>query len=181
MADVLLHAGALGATALSICCLAASRPRVRMQELVLAVAMLLAMTDVVLGLSLVAPVWWAAVILATAMLSTAGLRDRGSSRAVRSARAMDALGAILMATLLLLMAGPGAAGDDAHAGHGVSSTALACAVVGASAVFAAASVHMAVTMRMPRAAASFPVYVLRRAAPLAMGASVLLMAAVAVV
>lgn len=177
----LLHAGALAASVVGTCCVAASGPRTRVWEFVLAVVMLAAMTDVVLGLGLLAPVWWAAVILLTSMLSIIGPHGRRTAPpSVRRAHAMDALGGILMAALLVLMSG-GAVSAGEHAGHGVSSTTIAGAVVAASVLFAGASVHMAVTMRMPRPAAPVRLRVLRRTVPLSMGVSVLLMAALVVV
>ncbi|MCC2032496.1 hypothetical protein [Microbacterium allomyrinae] len=176
----LLHTGALAATALSTCCAAAAGPRARVRELALALIMLAAMADVVGGWGLLAPVWWAALLVVVAMGSAVSRARRAVSSADRSARAMDALGAILMAALLLLMSG-GTVSTGAHAGHGVSSSALVWTVVAASVLFAAASVHMGVKTRMPQPPSPARARVLRRIAPLAMGASVLLMAAVVVV
>ncbi|MDF2579149.1 MAG: hypothetical protein K0S49_728 [Microbacterium sp.] len=176
----LLHAGALATTVLSTCCAAAAGPRARARELALALIMLVAMADVVVGWGLLAPVWWAALLVIVAMASAISRARRAASSVARSARAMDALGGILMAALLLVMSS-GTVSTGEHAAHGVSPSALVWAVVAASVLFAAASVHMGVTMRMPHPVAPVRVRVVRRIAPLAMGASVLLMAAVVVV
>lgn len=175
----LLHAGAWAATAVSTCCAAASGRRLRVREMVLALAMLVAMSDVVLGWNLLAPLEWAGVLLALALVSVAvAPGTRSGSSADRSASAMDALGAVLMAGLFVLMSGDPAAATGAHGSHGLSASPLIGLALAAGGLFAAASVHMAVSMRMPRPAPPARVRVLRRAAPLAMGASVVLMAAV---
>lgn len=175
----LLHAGAWAATAVSTCCVAASGRRLRVRESVLALAMLLAMSDVVLGWGLILPVGWAATLLAVALASViASPGARSKSSPDRSTRAMDALGAVLMAGLLVLMSGDAHASAGGHGSHGASGVALTWAALAASGLFATASVHMAVTMRMPQPAVPARVRVLRRTAPLAMGASVVLMAAV---
>jgi hypothetical protein len=178
----LLHAGAWAATAVSTCCVAASGRRLRARELVLALAMLLAMSDVVLGWNLLAPLGWAGVLLVLALVSVAvAPGTRSGSSADRSASAMDALGAVLMAGLLVLMSGdPGASAGShgAHGPHGLWTSPITGLALAAGGLFAVASVHMAVSMRMPQPAPPARVRVLRRAAPLAMGASVVLMAAV---
>jgi hypothetical protein len=176
----LLHAGAWAATAVSTCCLAASGRRLRVRESVLAMVMLLAMSDVVFGGGVLAPVGWAALLLVVALVSvTAAPGRRAGAQEDRSGRAMDALGAILMAGLLVLMAGDASAAGGGHGSHGTSAgSGLVWTAVVASGLFAAASVHMAVRMRMPHPATPVRVQLLRRAAPLAMAASVVLMAAV---
>lgn len=180
----LLHVGAFAATAVSTCCVAASGRRLPVRELALAVLMLVAMADVVLGWGLVAAVWWAAALVVSSMLAVVVPGGRPLASAVRLTRAMDGVGGILMAALLLLMsgAGAGAVGEHAaHSAHDGSSSALIWAVVAASVVFAAASIRMGLTMRMPSPHATPRSRVLRRVAPLAMGLSVLLMAAVVLV
>ena len=173
----LLHAGAWVATAVSTCCVAASGRRLRVRESVLALTMLLAMSDMALGWPLLSPLGWAGVLLGMALacvIAVPGTRSRPSGD--RSAPAMDALGAVLMAGLLLLMSGDAHAPASGHGAHATSGAALIWAALAAGGLFAAASVHMAMKMRMPNPATA-RVRVLRRAAPLAMGASVLLMAA----
>lgn len=179
MAD-LLHAGAWAAAAVSTCCVAASGRRLRVQESVLALAMLLAMSDVVLGWGLLVPVGWAAVLLVVAVMSViVAPGARSASPAHRTARAMDALGAVLMAGLFVLMSGDPHVSAGGHGSHGLSGSALTWMALVGSGLFAAASVHMAVMMRMPNPEMPARVQVLHRVAPLAMGASVVLMAAVA--
>lgn len=173
----LLHAGAWAATAVSTCCVAASGRRAGVRDFALALTMLVAMSDVVLGWGLLLPVGWAGVLLAVALASVIA-RRRATPTADRSGPAMDALGAILMAALLAMMSGDPGASTGVHASHGLSSSSLTWAVLAGSGLFAAASVHMAVRMRMPGPAVPVRSRVLRRAAPLAMGVSVVLMAAV---
>ena len=106
--------------------------------------MLVAMVDVVLGWGLLASVWLGGSAL---LLDARGLRVawRATGRPCRSmTRAMDGVGGILMAALLVLMSGDGAAssgGHGVHGAHGGSSSALIWAVVAASVLFAAASVR----------------------------------------
>lgn len=177
---VLLHAGALAVMVIGTCCVAASGRRLRVREALLALIMLAAMTDVVLAASVLAPVWWAGVLLLAALLSVVAAPGSRARPADRRARAMDALGAVLMAGLFAIMSGDtGAAAADGHHGHGGSSSALLWGFVAASALFAAASAHMGVAMRMPHV--SVAARAMRRAAPISMGVSVLLMAAVVVV
>lgn len=172
----LLHAGAWIATAVSTCCVAASGRRLRVRESILALTMLLAMSDVVLGWGLLPSVGWAGVLLVAALACAIAVPGtRSGPSADRSARAMDALGAVLMAGLLTLMSGDVHASAPGHGAHAASASVLIWAALAASGLFTAASVHMAVRMRMPSRVAA-RVLLLRRAAPLAMGASVVLMA-----
>ncbi|GAA1682334.1 hypothetical protein [Microbacterium lacus] len=178
MAEV-LHAGAWIATAVSTCCVAGSGRRLRVRESVLALGMLLAMSDVVLGWGLLPTVGWAGVLLVAALAcATAVPGTRSGCPEDRSGPAMDAMGAVLMAGLLLLMSGDVHASGGGHGSHAASGEAMAWLAFAAGVAFASASAHMSLTMRVPtgipaRACA------LRRTAPLAMGASVVLMAAVA--
>jgi hypothetical protein len=175
----LLHAGAWAATAVSTGCVAASGRTLRVRECLLALAMLFAMSDMALGWGLLPPVGWAAALLIVAVISViAAPGARPTSSADRSTRAMDALGAVLMAGLLALMSGDAHASGGGHGAHEASGAALTLAALAACGLFAAASVLMALTMRMPHPAVSVRVRVLRRTAPLAMGASVVLMTAV---
>lgn len=172
----LLHAGAWVATAVSTCCFAASGRRLRVRESVLALTMLLAMSDVVLGWGLFPSVGWAGVLLVVALACVVVVPGaRSGSSADRAVPAMDALGAVLMAGLLMLMSGDVYASATGHGGHGMSGSALIWAALAASGLFAAASVHMAVRMPMPSSAPAHA-RVLRRVAPVAMGSSVVLMA-----
>lgn len=172
----LLHTGAWIATAVSTCCVAGSGRRLRVRESILALTMLMAMSDVVLGWGLLPSVGWAGVLLLAALACVIAVPGtRSADSADRSAPAMDALGAVLMAGLLLLMSGDVHASAPGHGAHAASGTALIWAALAVSGLFTAASVHMAVRMRMPSRVAT-RARVLRRAAPLAMGASVVLMA-----
>jgi hypothetical protein len=183
----ILHAGALIATALSTCCVAASR-RPRVRDLALALLMLAAMVDLVAGAHLVAPIWWAAALLIVSLGVVVGPRVRAGDGALRSARAMDALGGVLMAALLVLMSPGGEAAASgapsasaavtAHAAHGGSGPVALLVVLGALA-FGAAAIVMGAAMRMP--APGVWRHRVRRAAPISMGLSVALMAAVVVV
>jgi hypothetical protein len=172
----LLHAGAWIATAVGTCCVAGSGRRLRVRESVLALTMLLAMSDAMLGWGLLPSVGWAGVLLLAALACVIAVPGtRSGPSADRSAPAMDALGAVLMAGLLMLMSGDVHASAPGHGAHAASGSALTGAALAASGLFTTASVHMAVRMPMPSRAAA-RVRVLRRAAPLAMGASVVLMA-----
>ncbi len=184
----ILHAGALVATALSTCCVAASR-RPRVRDLALAVVMLAAMVDIVVGTHLLAPIWWAAALLAVSLGVVAGPRLPAGDGSLRSARAMDALGGVLMAALLVLMSAPAgetaargapsaSAAFTAHATHG-GATPVALLVVTAALAFGLVAVGMGAAMRMP--ARGRWRHRLRRTAPISMGLSVALMAAVFVV
>lgn len=184
----ILHAGALVATALSTCCVAASR-RPRVRDLALAVVMLAAMVDIVVGTHLLAPIWWAAALLAVSLGVVAGPRLPAGDGSLRSARAMDALGGVLMAALLVLMSAPAgetaargapsaSAAVTAHATHG-GATPVALLVVTAALAFGLVAVGMGAAMRMP--ARGRWRHRLRRTAPISMGLSVALMAAVFVV
>lgn len=180
----ILHAGALAATALSTCCAAAS-PRPRVRDLALALVMLAAMVDIVAGFGLLAPIWWAAALLAVSLVVVIDPRIRAGDDAGRPARAMDALGGVLMAALLVMMSpardlspAVASAALDAHAAHG-GATPVALLVVAAALTFGLVAVFMGASMRMP--APNRWRHRLRRAAPISMGLSVALMAVVVAV
>lgn len=137
----ILHAWALAPAAIGTCCLAADRRRVRAPELAASLLMLLAMLDSALE-RIIAPVFWAALLLLGAMGLAASGRLRG--RATRPAAGMtlhSAIGMVAMAGLLLAMGHAGAETSAAsvHA-HGVSGTTLTVALLAASLVYALGSV-----------------------------------------
>ncbi|WP_119696312.1 hypothetical protein [Microbacterium halotolerans] len=176
----LLHAGALALTGLGACCTAIGRPRPRVWELVLGVLSFLAMGDIVIWQS-VAPVWWCTALIAGSLLSVVAAPGRRSLAGdERGARAMDALGGVVMGMLVLLMTDTSGQAPGAHSGHGVSAGALTTVVAGAAIAYAAACVLMAfrTSQRMPTAGRQATTVRLRRIAPLAMVASMLLMVAV---
>ncbi len=156
-----LHAGALGASAVGACCLALDSRRPRVREALLALVMLAAMVDLAAGLRLIPVVVWSA---ATLVLSLAlAVRRRASAEPPERLRARvhASLGGVLMAALMLAMGG-------LHGGSGHHS--------GSPAVFASVLVVAAVTY----AVASVPwhgrVSIVGRIQYACMGASVLLLA-----
>lgn len=192
MAEI-LHAGALAATVLSTCCIAAGR-RPRVRDLLLAVAMLAAMVDVVVGAGIVSPLWWALLLLVLSLWVIAVPRGRaGLTGAVRATRAMDALGGVMMAALLMLMSA-GRTGAEpttapvAHAGHGAGAGTVVVLVVLAALVFGVTAVGMGVATRPHGSTAPRPGArsrtsgreLVARTASISMGGSVALMALVAV-
>lgn len=173
-----LHAGALALTGVGTCCSAIARPRA--WELALGILALLAMGDIVVWQS-VAPVWWCTALVAASLLSVmAAPRRRSLASDERGARAMDALGGVVMGVLMLLMTDTGVRTSGAHSGHGVSAGLLTACVAVVTLVYAAACVRMAFR-KAPcgrRAAPQAVALPLHRIAPVAMAASMLLMAAV---
>ncbi|WP_336631089.1 MULTISPECIES: hypothetical protein [unclassified Microbacterium] len=121
---VTFHLMALAPAAIGLCCLAADRRRARIGELAASVLMMLAMVDAAVG-RVVPVVWWVVVLLAGAMaLAAAHGRPRsgpraGSAGAGGTTMAVHAAGGmIVMAVLLLAMAGGIVSGADAGAGGG---------------------------------------------------------------
>lgn len=168
MGDV-LHVGALVTTVAGACCVAADRPAARVRELVIAALMLLAMGDMVIGGGRVPAVFWSAVLLLAALVVVAPGRARG--RDDRRMRAFDALGAVLMAALLLAAHVPASAGSSHHGAGAIPLVLLTLAgvvayAVGGAALFVTAHRDRPLVTRLP---------------PLAMGASAVLMAAPLVV
>jgi len=164
-----LHAGALVATAAGACCVAADRPAARVRELFISALMLLAMGDMVIGGGRVPAVFWAAALLAAALVAVAPGRSRRSLD--RRMRAFDALGAVLMAALLLAAHVPASAGSSHHGSGAMPLVALT--VVGVV-LYAIGGVVLFVTAHHDRP-------LVTRLPPLAMGTSALLMAAPLVV
>lgn len=160
-----LHVGALVATAAGACCVAADRPAARVRELFIAVLMLLAMGDMVLGGARVPAVFWAAALLAAALVAVAPGRARGGEN--RRMRAFDALGAVLMAALLLAAHVPASPGSSHHGAGAMPLVALTLVGV---ALYAIGGVVLFVTAHRDRP-------LITRLPPLAMGASAVLMAA----
>lgn len=164
-ADVVsLHLLSLVPAAFGLCCLAADRRRARALEFVAAVIMMAAMADTAFG-RLVPPVWWSAVLLATALI-LAVLRGRARSpRAMplpgggaqgpgsltgSAAAAMMGVhtgsGLIVMATLLLAMVGNGAAVAGGHH-HGSSIAGLPAVGVTLTFAYVIGSVVVAIRAR----------------------------------
>lgn len=159
-----LHAGALVATAAGACCVAADRPASRVRELLIAALMLLAMGDMVVGGGRVPAVFWAAALLLATLVAVApGRARRGADRRMR---AFDALGAVLMAALLLAAHVPASTGSSHH-GAGAQPLVL-LALVGAGA-YAVGGVVLFATAHRDRP-------LVTRLPPLGMGASAVLMA-----
>lgn len=169
----LLHAWAIAPAALGACCLAADRGRVRWPDAVAAALMLAAMVDAVLT-RVVAPVYWAAAMLAFAMaLAAAGSprRRRASPAGPRAGMVVHtALGLVAMAALQLGMA-HGAPADavagtvSAHAHGGAGAPLLQTAMIVGAIAYAVLSAGL--LTRSHRA--------LDRVQLVCMGASVLLM------
>ncbi|MBW9095457.1 hypothetical protein JNB62_17380 [Microbacterium jejuense] len=137
----LLHAWAIAPAALGACCLAADRGRARWPDAVATLLMLAAMVDSVLT-RVVAPVYWAAAMLVTAMAVAAASsprRRRVPPAGLRNGMVVHtALGLVAMAALQLGMAhgAPAAAVPSpaaAHA-HGGSGTPLLEAALIAGAI-----------------------------------------------
>jgi len=123
----LLHAWAIAPAAIGACCLAADRGRARWPDAVASALMLAAMLDAVLT-RFVAPVYWAALLIGTAMAMAAATSPRrrsASSPRPRSGMSVHTtLGLVAMAALQVglthgaadPLAGPAAA--HAHGGSG---------------------------------------------------------------
>lgn len=135
-----LHLLALGPAALSLCCLAADRRARRAGDVVASVVMIVAMADAAVT-GLIPVVCWAVVLLAAAMALAARARarraDAGGALPVHAATGM-----IVMAALMLAMAGDGGAlVAPPHSHHAPPAPALVAAIsaaayVGASVVLA---------------------------------------------
>lgn len=164
-----LHVGALVATAAGACCVAADRPAARVRELLIAALMLLAMGDMIVGGGRVPTVFWAAALLFAALVAVAPGRVRREGD--RRMRAFDALGAVLMASLLLAAHVPASSGSS-H--HGAGAMPLVILTLVGVAAYAVGGVALFVTAHRDRP-------LVTRLPPLAMGASAVLMAAPLVV
>lgn len=165
MAD-LLHLWALAPATLGACCVAADRGRARAPELAASVLMVLAMADAATGAGLIAPVFWAVLLIAAAMTLAAlrGRRRSGASHPVPLMAVMTTLGLVVMAALTVAMGVHATGHTDGHA-HGVGAAGLALGVGAVTAGYVGASGVLAVR-GMPR---------LDRLQYAAMGASTLLM------
>jgi len=173
----LLHAWAIAPAAIGACCAAADRGRARWSDAASSALMLVAMLDAALT-RLVAPVYWAALLLLAAMALAAWQRPRrrpGTPARPAAPGRMTAhtgLGLVAMAALQLGMAhSPAAAGatiaESAHLHGGAGAgTPLTFLLLGGALAYVALSTALAV--RAHRA--------LDRAQLLCMGGSVLLMA-----
>lgn len=132
----LLHAGSLVATGVGACCVALDGPRPRVRELALSVVMVLAMLDVVLAVGAVPVIAWSALTLVLAMALAVRRRRSPEGALVSRMRVFSGVGAVLMATLMLVMAA-GPAADSGHH-HGLSSGAVTAGLLVASGAYALA-------------------------------------------
>ena len=159
----ILHVWAVAPAAVGACCLAADRARVRPPEVVASVVMLLAMVDAAV-FGVIAPVYWTAMLLVTALALAVWRRPR-QRRTARVPALMTlhtTLGLVVMAALQL-----GMGGHTASHAHGPAlAPVLLAAVVGYVGLSTAAG------RRMPAR--------LDRAQIAAMVASVVLMAVASV-
>lgn len=168
----LLHAWAIAPAAIGACCQAADRGRARWPDAAASVLMLSAMLDAAVT-RVVAPVYWAALLIACAMALAAWQRPRrqGTSRPRSRAEAAmtvhTGLGLVAMAALQLGMAHEpvSAASASAHA-HGSGGALLTALLLGGALAYAALSALLLVRAHR----------MLDRAQLICMGASVLLMA-----
>ncbi|WP_345802364.1 hypothetical protein AAIB33_04510 [Microbacterium sp. AZCO] len=144
----LLHAWALAPAAIGTCCLAADRRRVRAPELAASLLMLVAMTDAAFS-GVVAPVYWAILLLVTAMALAAlrGTRRRTAPHADTAMTVHSGAGLVVMAALLVGMAAGHSAGSATGHAHGASASALVAFLVAGVAAYAAASVAAAAHSR----------------------------------
>lgn len=169
----LLHAWAIAPAAIGACCVAADRGRARWPDSVASALMLIAMLDAALT-GLVAPVYWAAVLLGAAMALAAWQRPRrspgGSEASTPGPMTVHTgLGLVAMAALQVGMVPQPAAttAATAHAhGGAVGGSLLAVLLLGGAVAYAALSALL--VLRAHRR--------LDRAQLICMGVSVLLMA-----
>lgn len=185
-----LHTIAWGIGIIAALCAAVPGPRGgRLQGLALSGLMVLAMADVMF-IGMLSATLWAAVLVAAAMVASMGVR-RARPRAVRVMRAVDAVGVVLMAGLLLTMSGTGTAtsvlrdvGHHAHAALSPDASLFACLLAIACTAHLVVCARLARGMRHPQACAGAPVRSSQRrwnarataAAPVAMSASTVVMA-----
>jgi hypothetical protein len=168
----LLHAWAIAPAAIGACCLAADRGRARWPDAAASVLMLVAMLDAALT-RLVAPVYWAALLIASAMALAAWQRPRGRNASAAQPRpgtgmaVHTGLGLIAMAALQLGMGhDPLAAASAGAHGHEGGGALLLAVLLGGALAYAAFSALLLVRAHRP----------LDRAQLACMGVSVLLMA-----
>lgn len=170
----LLHAWAIAPAAIGACCLAADRGRARWADAAASALMLISMLDAAVA-RLVAPVYWAALLLLTAMALAVWQRPR--RRAAAGPRTTTAgmsvhagLGLVAMAALQLTMVHGGSATTissphGVHGGEGATGLPIALLFGGALAYAALSAFLMRHAHRT-----------LDRAQLACMGASVMLMA-----
>lgn len=124
----LLHAGSLAATAAGACCVAVERRGPRIRSFLLAAVMTLAMLDVVVGTRALPVVAWSALTVVLAMVLAVRRRAAAEAIDVSRMRVLSALGAVLMAVLMLSMSM-----RSFEAGHhGVDSGTIVGALIVAS-------------------------------------------------
>lgn len=170
----LLHLSALLPAAFGVCCTVGGRRRGRVLvgfEGFAALVMLVAMTDVALGLGLLAPILWVVALVMLALVGAHGPRSRQSlvpepveGRSAGGSTPLappvveprrnphrtlhTSLGLIVMAGLVALMSAGHAASVSGHHGGGGL---LPLLVLGGSAIYVGYSAWRAVTLfRMPR-------------------------------
>ncbi|WP_396667342.1 hypothetical protein [Microbacterium sp. R86528] len=123
----IFHVGALVPAAIGTCCIAADRRWVRAPELLASLIMLTAMLDVMFW-SVIAPVFWSAVLIAFALLMVAvrGLAcgARNGPRSARMMGAHSALGMVVMAVIVMAMAPAGSPVELSAGVHQHASTAV---------------------------------------------------------
>jgi hypothetical protein len=132
----LLHAGSLAATAAGACCVAVDRRGPRIRSIALSVVMTAAMLDVVLGIGVLPVVAWGALTVGFAMALAVRRRTVAEAPDVSQMRVLSALGAVLMAVLMLTMS----MGSFEAGHHGTGSGAIAAWLVIAGLGYAAWSV-----------------------------------------
>lgn len=152
----LLHAWAVAPAALSTCCLAAQPGafRARAAELAASALMVVAMIDAALT-AVLAPVFWAGILLAAAMALAArhGLRLRRAPSTTAGPPAgggpivHGALGMIAMGALMLAMGHDRVAGVVSDHEHHASTVSFGVLLIAGAAVYAAASVALALRQR----------------------------------
>lgn len=132
----ILHVGALGASAVGVCCVALDGPRPRVREALLGLVMAAAMLDSVLsgadGGVLPAAAWGAITVALSLALAVRRRRSPEPAR-VTVMRAHAAVGGILMAALMLAMSARPA---QVEAHHGAAPIALGAILLAAVAGYA---------------------------------------------
>jgi hypothetical protein len=128
----ILHGGMLVPASVSLCCAAVAPRASRVAGTVVSLAMLLAMADSMSLAPVIPAVVWAVVLILLALISsaTASITIRRSVQPDSCAMSIHrGLGLILTSALLMLSepASPGARGDHAHGGAGVTLSLLVVA------------------------------------------------------
>jgi len=147
-----LHLGSMLPATLGACCVAGGADRRSPLTWLGMLAMLAAMADtMLLPRPVLAPVVWAALLVALALATGVRERLRPARQAlgahpVRTMALHRSLQAVLMAGLLVVGAGHHATGGGAHAGHGLPVVLLLAV---AALVFAFASAAVALRRSLP--------------------------------